>query len=114
MNTAKIKPNHCLADRCLCLMNAVNALSALGIVVRRADIDTALPRLWVYCAPALYRLTTGGPIDDLGRNHTSRVKSIDLLGVEVRWLEPIALARAKQAAHFAHSPHTNGVRHARA
>lgn len=102
--------NEAFANRCRCLMNAINALSRLGVVVREVEPGAQpLPVVWVYCAPALYRGLNGvGTVHDIGHRTDGRVKSADCLGCEVRWLEPMALTMAKQAARL------GGRRHARA
>jgi len=88
------RSNDTLADRCQMLSGAVRSLSLLGVMVRRTDPHARpLPLVWVWCAPVLYRAF--GHIDDLGRNTENRTKAARKGGCEVRWLEPLAMARER-------------------
>jgi len=100
-------PNQSYAERCRNLSDAIQRLSALGVMVRQVEIDATPPIVWVFACPALYR-TFGGSVNDLGRSNFARTKSADCHGCEVRWLETHAFSRARQAmrakgGHHAHA-----------
>ena len=85
-----LKINSSIAARCRDLNAAVDALSALGVIVRKVELHGhTLPLVWVWYTPKLYR--SMGQIDGLGRNAMNGVKSCPLAGCEVRWLEPLSL-----------------------
>ena len=92
------RTNQSYARRCSKLMEAINVMSAIGVVVRKVDVEaTPVPVLWVFTSPALYRNQGNaiGSITDLGRSRDARTKTAECLGCEVRWLEPLGFAMAR-------------------